>query len=571
MITDELLEIPVAEAEFCALDVETTGLSPYYSRIIEIGLVHIKDMQVVNTYSTLVNPGSLIPYYITQLTGIRQDDVYDAPYFEDIASEVKNFIGNKILLGHNLSFDISFIKHEFSKCKVENPINLSLCTLRLARKIYPFLNRKSLNSVCNHLNIKLINAHRALDDAEAAGRILMRMLPELTEVHNIKSVNDLINFQFVDKKAEKKVKIKKSLSSAVLSLPHCPGIYYFLNSKNEIIYIGKAKSLKDRVKSYFSPSAVRKAKKIIHQASKLKINITNSECTALIYEAELIKKINPKHNSQLKKYGNKYFLRINSAKPFSNLEICNTFDFDGNDYFGLFIKRDKANNILDIINKAFLLRECKDKELARKRRCLLAEIERCVAPCDGENKEVYNDELEKVYEFLYGNHQIALNRLLAKMKEYSDKLMFEKAAETKALIDLILAQIHKSSLLKEPVNSAKVLFEIDEGFGKDYIALISGKIFVHQENDTTFDTALDDFYESTINLFEMPDEEDLEKMKIILNWIIRNRNSVKIFYLKDYISKTELYKKMSMNKFRKTASLTQDFDIKELLANVSNN
>ncbi len=117
--------------------------------------------------------------------------------------------------------------------------------------------------------------------------------------------------------ATKSIKIKKSLSNDVNTLPNAPGIYYFLNKKNEIIYVGKAKSLGDRIKTYFSSTASNKAKKIIRQSAKLKTEITNTELTALLTEAETIKLVNPKHNAQLKKYGNKYFICVNKIHRLS--------------------------------------------------------------------------------------------------------------------------------------------------------------------------------------------------------------------------------------------------------------
>ena len=114
--------------------------------------------------------------------------------------------------------------------------------------------------------------------------------------------------------------------------------------------------------------------------------------------------------------------------------------------------------------------------------CFLAEIERCTAPCANKEKEFYFDDLNKVYEFLYGKNQFALNRLINKMKEYSELQKYEKAAEIKELIDMILAQTHKQSLLSEPVNIANVIFEITEGFNRDYVLMLSGKIFVKKGN-----------------------------------------------------------------------------------------
>jgi DNA polymerase-3 subunit epsilon len=567
MIIEDISILPIEEADYCIVDVETTGLSPRHNGVIEIGLVKVSGLKIIDTYSTFINPGKDIPYFITQLTGITNEDVYDAPFFEDIADEITEFIGSNILTAHNLSFDSSFLKKEFIYCGKEPLNNLGLCTLKLSRRIYPMLRSKSLGVVCKHLGLKNSGAHRALSDSEVTAKLLIKLIKEVKNF-NIRYVNELINYQSAPKGYQQQIKYKKKLGEDISVMPDAPGIYYFLNAKNEIIYIGKARSLKNRVKSYFLQTAPRKAKKIIKQSSHLKIELTNTELTALLMEAELIKIVSPRHNVMLREYGNKYFLRITTTHTFPAVEICNHFDFDGNDYFGLFISRKKAVAVQEMILKTFLIRECGDSEYDKGKTCFLAEIERCTAPCVNKDKSIYFDELEKVYEFLYGKNQFALNRLLNKMKEYSIKEKYEKAAEVKEIIDMILSQTHKTSLLAEPVNFAKVLFEVSETFAKDYVLMIAGKIFIKKYaiNDKDyFEEALDDYFSGTINLDILPNEEDLEKMKITLNWLIKNRNKVRTFYLKDFTSKEELYINLSSFNTQNNPPEASTFNIKNFI------
>jgi DNA polymerase III subunit epsilon len=563
----EIESIPLEKSDFCIVDIETTGLSPRTNNIIEIGIVKVSGLKIVDRFSTFINPGRNIPFFITSLTGISDEDVYDAPFFDDIAYEINKFISGSILAGHNLAFDYSFLRREFTSSGFDFNIKERLCTMRLARRLFPMEKSKSLASMCTLLNIRNSKKHRALGDAEATAQVLLKMLSVLKSEYKINTADDVIAFQSVPKK-EKKAKVNKRVAEEVSYLPDSPGVYYFINSKNEIIYIGKAKSLKDRIRNYFSPGAPAKAKKIVTQARNLRIQITNSELTALLYEAEMIKLVNPKHNSQLKKYGNKFFLRILLSHPYPSLEITNFFDFDGNDYFGLFISRDKAESIVDILQKTFSLRECSDNEFNKKRRCLLSEIERCTAPCVTGNKDEYYAELERVYEFLYGKDQYAVTRLLTKMRDYSSRQKYEKAAEMKNIVDLILKQTHKSSLIAEPVNNANVLFEIDEGFGRDYIAMIKGKIYLKKpggKDKKYFEDAIDDYFEGTLNLSVLPDEEDLEKMKITLNWLIKHRNNVRIFYLKDYSNKAQLFSNLKSSSFRASVPDESVFDINTFL------
>ena len=154
------------------------------------------------------------------------------------------------------------------------------------------------------------------------------------------------------------------------------------------------------------------------------------------------------------------------------------------------------------------------------------------------------------------------------MKEFSNSEKYERAAEIKEVIDLILSQTHKTSLLAEPVNSANVLFEVSEGLGKDFILMTNGKIYVKKyalNKRDSFEDALDDFYSNTININMLPNEEDLEKMKITLNWLIKNRSKVRIFYLKDYTSKQELYARLSLSAFNNQRKEVASFDIKDLV------
>ena len=567
MITSELPSTLLKEAEFSVLDVETTGLSARNNRVIEIGIVTVKNLKITDKYSTLINPGCDIPYFITQFTGISNSDVAYSPSFYDTAEEIEEFIGNSIISGHNLSFDAGFLGCEFARNGFEPLSNLSVCTLKLSRKIFSSLKSKSLGSVSEHLGIINRDSHRALADAEATAQILIKLVKKLSREKGIKTVQQLLEFESSTAASNQVIKLPKDVHESLYSLPDSPGVYYFLNKKDEIIYIGKAKSLKDRVRSYFAATTVGKPKKIVKQAAKIKTEITNSELTALLLEAESIKLINPRHNRQLKKYGDKYFIRITKSHKYPKVEITTKFDFDGNDYFGLFISRRKAEVVLDIIDKTFTLRECNDKEFKKGKRCFLADIERCTAPCVKSVDPEYFNELERVYEFLSGGNQSALNRMLNKMKEYAAKEKYEKAAETKQVIDLMLSQTHKSSLLSEPINKANVLFEVSEGLNKDHILLLEGKYFIKKSSNSgkdSFEEALDDYFAHTIQTDINPTEEDLEKMKISLNWLTKNRNKVRIFYLKEFLSKEELFNAVSSNKSASKKS-SKKFNLKRLV------
>ncbi len=573
MNSDLLFDIKIEDQLFTFVDVETTGLSPRYDKIIEVGIVQLKNFEIINSYNTFVNPGTRIPNFITNLTGITDDDVYDAPFFEDVRSDLINYFEDSVVVGHNVKFDISFLTKEFQQSGVENFKPLNVCTVRMARRLYPHLKSRSLPNLAKFFRLHQDFSHRAIDDIIVTSKIFTKMCASLKKENAIYSVGELLNFQHLPRtKAIQKI-VHQDVLGDFANLPAGPGIYFFINSKGEVIYIGKAKSLSERIRSYITGKGTRKGNKIIKQARKIRTRATNSELTALLAEAEMIKIILPKHNYQLKSYGDKYFLKLNLTHKFPSLTLTNKFEFDGNDYYGLFISRKKAEQISEIIDKSLALRECSDKEFKKGTKCFLYDIERCTAPCISSDKILYDEEVEKFKDFMRGNIQGFISRHLNKMKEYSQELKFERAAEQKEIVDLLLNQVHKTSLLSEPVNEANILIEVT-GYNnkKDFLLMLKGKIFIRNniiDGGKNFEIALEDYFSGTIFNYSNADEEDLEKMKIILNWLIKNRNFVKIYYLKNFNSISELEIMMSKNRSEATSTQINEFEIQYQIAEQS--
>lgn len=164
---------------YVVLDIETTGLSPKYEKIIEIGAARIVNGQVENTYAAFVNPGKSLPPRIVELTGITDKDVRNAPYIEDIFDAFAGFVGEDILLGHNLMFDYSFVKRAAANQKRAFEKE-GLDTLRIARRFLTNLDSKRLGDLCGHYGIQL-EAHRALNDAIATHMLYQRLAEEFYE------------------------------------------------------------------------------------------------------------------------------------------------------------------------------------------------------------------------------------------------------------------------------------------------------------------------------------------------------------------------------------------------------
>ncbi|MEW6193749.1 MAG: exonuclease domain-containing protein [Bacteroidota bacterium] len=534
-----LKELHFDKAEYSVFDFETTGTSARIDKVIEIGIVKIRKGKIVDTFQSYINPGRQIPYFITTMTGITNADVENAPYFEEVYSGIKDFIGESILVAHNLSFDHSFLKHECLNADLQMLGNPGICTLKLAKRLYPQLSSRSLGNLTRTLRIRHRNVHSGLGDATATAKILLHMFKTLKEEHEIETTADLVNFQNIPSGRQYKL-IKKKLADDYVKVPDDPGIYFYKNAKDEIIYIGKAKSLKQRIGSYFLSHTPRKTREIVRKADSLGYQVTNTELTALLSEAELIKEMKPRLNTLLKKYSNNYFIRITNNHSFPTVETTTQFNFDGNDYYGPYPNRDTTAIIKNIIDRTFQLRECTDSEFTKGKRCYLADIERCYAPCvDNRVSSVYKDELVKVCDFLSGQNQSAVDRLLNRMKELSLEQKFEEAALVRDTINLIFKQLNKASILSEPINKANVLIEILGGKKNDYLLLLEGKIFIKDfftDKENSFDEALECYFNGAIQILKELTAKDLERLKISLSWLVKNKTRIKVHYLRDYNS-----------------------------------
>ena len=175
--------------EFVIFDIETTGLSAINDAITEIGAVKVKDGEVIDSFSQLVNPGREIPEFITNLTGITNEMVKDAPTIDEVIVDFNEFIQGSVVVAHNASFDVGFIRENLKKVGLGlyNPV---LDTLELARAVFPDLKNHKLNTLAEHLEVVLENHHRALDDANATKDIFLKTM-ELLKARGITSFDDI--------------------------------------------------------------------------------------------------------------------------------------------------------------------------------------------------------------------------------------------------------------------------------------------------------------------------------------------------------------------------------------------
>lgn len=295
---------------FAVVDIETTGTHPGRDKIIEIAIFLHDGEKIVDNYTTLVNPGMPIPFGITQLTGIHDDMVRQAPRFFEVAREIVRRTENCIFVAHNVRFDYSFLKKEFSELGY-NYQRKNLCTVRLSQKLVPGLESYSLQRLCRSMDIQIKDRHRASGDAEATATLLGKLLRKSGEQDPANS--DDSSLGGIVEGEIKAGLLPPGLSKAMITtLPDEPGVYFFHNQAGKIIYVGKSVNIRKRVISHFqvdlkSPKSIEFKNSI----AAITCETTGNELLALLYESHLIKKLDPIYNYAQKRryygYGLTYY------------------------------------------------------------------------------------------------------------------------------------------------------------------------------------------------------------------------------------------------------------------------
>lgn len=433
----------IRETPFIVIDIETTGMSAVNNRITEIALLCVEDGVIVDRFESLLNPEQYIPPFIAEYTGITNTMVFGKPTFAELSGKIEQFIragGDRpVIVGHNVQFDYGFLKASFQRARktfsFESGVTSDLlCTCRLARRLLPKLQRRSLKHVADHFGIRIKARHRAMGDAEATANVLIDFLEMVDEEHEISDLAELLKLQFKrPTDTIRRSKASKTLQEKVKLFPERPGVYTMTNSSGNVIYVGKAKNLHDRVGSYFTASTIMSSAKhsrMIKAVKNITYEETGSELSALLRESRLIKELKPQFNSLERRYRSYTFLKIDIQNPFPKLEATREPSADGAEYYGPFRSRSSVLALVDVLNRSFKLRECGEEFHVgpESKPCFYYEIARCAAPCALlQSKEEYRKEVDRLRRFLSSGDEGVLALVEQMMRDAAERLDFEEA------------------------------------------------------------------------------------------------------------------------------------------------
>jgi DNA polymerase-3 subunit epsilon len=547
----------IKDTNFLVVDVETTGLSADNDRITEIAFVNVLDGKITDEFCTLINPRQFVPRYITELTGITNEMVSDKNNFEETMPRINDFLngieGYKVFCGHNVSFDYRFINASLERAGA-NRLNMqTLCTARLARRLKLGLQSKSLYSLSKHFKINVTRRHRALDDARATAVILINFLDVLINKYDYESLEELLSFQHKKIYELKKLPANiKQIKEQLRNASYNSGVYFMKNKEDEIIYIGKAKNLRYRLRSYFYHNVTHtgKIRRMIREVRKVEYELTDSELSALILESRLIKKYKPKYNSATKRYGRFPFIKIDVQNAYPKVEKTYEVRLDGARYYGPFKSSFTVNSLLEKINKSFKIRKCDDKKLLPDKyrsSCMYYEIKLCNAPCNfTESHKSYRTGVNRVMEFLEAEtSKGAINELENQMNDLAEDLKYEEASMVRDKINDLKRVILNMELTASEVNLKNFIIKCREGASdnsSELFFIAGGKLIknikLNKDKDVDYQYEINIISELVQNIYFRGNlfgsvylnnpgkftKEELDSMKIISNWVCLNNS-----------------------------------------------
>ncbi|NND04683.1 MAG: DEDD exonuclease domain-containing protein [Acidimicrobiia bacterium] len=416
------LGTPLFDVTFVVLDLETTGAAPSTCEITEIGAVKYRAGELLGTFQTLVNPGALIPPTITVLTGITQAMVIDAPKVEEALPSLLEFIGGSVIVGHNIRFDMSFLNAAAQRLGYGKLPNRTSDTVALARRLVRTEVRNlKLSSLAKHFRSPTKPNHRALEDARATAHVFFQLLERAGSV-GATYLEDLLRLPTAKGQPHYD---KLSLTDR---LPRRPGIYMFHDLDDNVIYVGKAKNLRERVRSYFYGDRRRSVTTMLRNLARVDHRVCPTELEAEITELRLIHAMAPRYNRKSRPPKTTHWLKLTTER-YPRLSIVRTYKEDGAAYLGPFRSKRQAEAVMTAIWDSVPIRRCSNSSNGRSAACNYAQLGLSMCPCDGDiDDAAYAEVVRLVRCGIETEPELLLAPLVTRMQNRAEQERFEEAA-----------------------------------------------------------------------------------------------------------------------------------------------
>jgi len=423
--TFEDMGAPLHEVPFCVLDLETTGATAADCEITEIGAVKFFGGEPAGTFQTLVNPGSEIPPFITVLTGITQAMVIEAPAIDEALPSFLEFIGDAVIVGHNIRFDMSFLNAAAVRLGYGKLPNRTVDTLGLGRRLVRSEVRNlKLSSLATHFQAPTPPTHRALDDAKATAHVFWSLL-ERAGMLGVTHLDDLLTLPTA------RGSTHYGKISLTEDIPRKPGVYFFVDRDDTVIYVGKAKNLRTRVRSYFYGDDRKSVGQMLRDLERVDCRVCETEIEAEVTELRLIGEHRPRYNRKSRPPRSQHWVKLTNER-FPRLSMVRTVRNDGAPYLGPFRSRQAAETVVHAIWDASPIRRCNGVGAKRTAACSFAQLGTALCPCDGSLDDgEYREVSDRVTTGIVETPSLLLDSLRDRMARLAETKRYEDAAEVR--------------------------------------------------------------------------------------------------------------------------------------------
>lgn len=443
------LGTPLSGVTFVVVDLETTGTSASRSRITEIGAVRVRGGRIVDEYTTLVDPGVLIPANITLLTGITQSMVATAPPIGKVLPDLLGFLTadpGSVLVAHNAPFDIGFLKAACEREGLEWPEPPVVDTLRLARALLPVpqVRNHRLGTLAAFFGTSVTPDHRALEDARATVEVLNGLIARLAPM----GITGLEELRAVTRPATRAQRARRHLADG---LPESPGVYVFTDARGQSLYVGKSKNLRRRVASYFTAAEsrrrIREMAGLVHAVTPI---VCTTELEASVRELRIIAERKPPFNRRSRNPENARWVRL-TTEAYPRLSVVRAVR-DEAPHIGPYGSARDADAAKEALLHALPLRQCTHTFAPPERvvaRCVLAQLGRCGAPCDGtEPLDAYTVHAEAARTAMTTDPSVVVDALTDSIRALAAQLRYEEAASLRDRLVAFLRGARRAQRLR---------------------------------------------------------------------------------------------------------------------------
>jgi DNA polymerase-3 subunit epsilon len=470
--------LALEEATYVVFDIETTGSSATKGgAITELGALKLVRGEVVEEFSTLVNPERRIEPFVVRLTGITDRMVAGAPPISEVMTRFEEFVEGAVLVGHNVHFDCSFVTVARGGVPLENPV---LDTLKLARSLVPGLRRYRLASLASDFGVRQVPNHRALSDAAATAGVFLKLV-KLLGAAGVRGVGEAAALRGGRSGSGR---IKPQKQHLAEGIPDTPGVYYFVDKGGTVLYVGKAKNLKARVRTYFNGGdGRRKVGRLVEEVAEVRVEETGSELRALILEARKIKRLLPRYNSAGRDDRASWFIRLDLREPYPVPQrVPENAPEDGVIHLGPYRSAGSLDVCVEALGRIFPLRRCEGNH--EDGVCFYGQMGRC-APCAGVGEEEYRRRVvDEVVSLLRGEGgEEHLAALIRERERLAANLEFEAAARLRDLVTGIERVRLARSIVSAESLQAVVAPSTEPGVIEVFI-LSAGRLIAHQGYET---------------------------------------------------------------------------------------